>query len=218
MDNAALSVGARYRSAFEQVDAAARTLEVEHAAWAGMVSPGPFHSRLVDTMATGFRTAGAAVDVLHRLGIPDPTPEFRSVRVGEWTDANFADGNATTLTLELADAWHGPGPYVLTLEYHGGLHGVRITELDCIAVAPDGSETLLDQTAAGAGGSKAAGDTNAGGMVNVYEPWREVRFHFPGLPPHAAPRVRIGLELLEQAPPEQRLSNGAVLLRRGLEE
>ncbi|HOD51600.1 MAG TPA: hypothetical protein PKJ78_16295 [Candidatus Hydrogenedentes bacterium] len=207
---------ARYRAAFEQVDAAARTLEIEHVAWARAIDPGPFHSRLVDTMASGFRAAGAAVDVLRRSGIPDPAPEFRSKNVGEWSTVNFADGSAAVLTFDLAETWYGPGPYVLTFEYHGGLHGIRITRLECVAVAPDGSETPLTEAAGAAQGNIPAGETNAGGMVNIYEPWREVRFHLPALPSHAAPRVRVGVELLEDAPPEQRVSNGAVLLRRDL--
>ena len=214
----ATSDTARYRSAFEDVDMAARTLDVEHAAWARAVAPGAFHSRLIDTMASGFRAAGAAVEVLHRLGIPDPQPAFRSKNVGGWTDADFVNECAATATLDLADAWYGAGPYVLTFEYHGGLHGIRIMKLDCIAVAPDGTEIVLDETAGAAEGNKPAGDTNTGGMVNVYEPWREVRFQFPKVPLHAAPRIRVRIELLEQAPPEQRISNGDILLRRGLYE
>ena len=209
---------ARYRAAFEDVDTAARTLDVEHAAWARSVAPGPFHSRLIDTMASGFRAADAAVEVLHRLGIPDPGPAFRSKKVGSWTDADFANECAATVTLDPADAWYGAGPYVLTFEYHGGLHGIRIMKLDCIAIAPDGTETVLDETSGADAGNKPAGDTNTGGMVNVYEPWREVRFQFPKIPPHAAPRIRMRIELLEQAPPEQRLSKGDILLRRGLSE
>ena len=212
----ATSDTARYRSAFEDVDAAARTLDVEHAAWARTVAPGPFHSRLVDTMASGFRAANAAVEVLHRLGIPDPEPAFRSKKVGGWTDADFARECAATATLDIFDAWYGAGPYDLTFEYHGGLHGVRIMKLDCIAVAPDGTETVLDETASATEGNKPAGDTNSAGMVNVYEPWREVRFQFPKIPRHAAPRIRVRIELLEQAPPEKRLSKGDILLRRGL--
>lgn len=213
---AAVSDTARYRSAFEDVDMAARDLDVEHAAWARAVAPGPFHSRLVDTMASGFRAAGAAAAVLERLGIADPVPEFRSKKIGGWRDADFAAECSATVTLEPADAWCGPGPYVLTFEYRGGLHGVQIAQLDCIAIAPDGTETVLDQKASGAARGKPAGDTNSSGMVNVYEPWREVRFQFPKLPEHAAPRVRVRIALLEQAPPEQRLSNGDILLRRGL--
>jgi len=212
----ATSDTARYRSAFEDVDAAARTLDVDHAAWARTVAPGPLHSRLVDTMASGFRAANAAVEVLHRLGIPDPEPAFRSKKVGGWTDADFARECATTATFDISDAWCGAGPYVLTFEYRGGLHGVRIMKLDCIAVAPDGTETVLDETASAAEGNKPAGDTNSAGMVNVYEPWREVRFQFPKIPRHATPRIRVRIELLEQAPPEQRLSKGDILLRRGL--
>jgi len=45
-----------------------------------------------------------------------------------------------------------------------------------------------------------------------------VRFQFPKIPPHAAPRIRVRIELLEQAPPEQRLSKGDILVRRGLSE
>ena len=212
----ATSDAARYRSAFEDVDAAARTLDVDHAAWARTVAPGPLHSRLVDTMASGFRAANAAVEVLHRLGIPDPEPAFRSKKVGGWSDADFARECATTATLDISDAWYGAGPYVLTFEYHGGLHGIRIMKLDCIAVAADGTETVLDETESAAEGNKPAGDTNSAGMVNVYEPWREVRFQFPKIPRHATPRIRVRIELLEQAPPEQRLSKGDILLRRGL--
>ncbi len=214
----ATSDTARYRSAFEDVDTAARTLDLEHAAWARAVAPGPFHSRLIDTMASGFRASGAAVDVIHRLGIPDPDPAFRSKKIGGWSDADFANECAATLTLDLADAWCGAGPYVLTLEYHGGMHGIRIVKLDCIAVAPDGAETVLDETAGDTEGNKPAGDTNTGGIVNVYEPWREIRLQFPKIPMHAAPRIRMRIELLEQAPPEQRLSKGDILLRRGLYE
>ena len=145
-----------------------------------------------------------------------PEPAFRSKKVGGWTDADFARECATTATFDISDAWCGAGPYVLTFEYRGGLHGVRIMKLDCIAVAPDGTETVLDETASAAEGNKPAGDTNSAGMVNVYEPWREVRFQFPKIPRHATPRIRVRIELLEQAPPEQRLSKGDILLRRGL--
>jgi len=206
---------ARYRAAFEEVDVAARTLDVEHAAWAQEIAPGPFHSRVVDTMASGCRAADAATNVLLRLGIPDPAPGFRSKEIGGWHDADFAAGSSAVLTLDVANAWQGPGPYVLTFEYHGGLHGVRIAKLDCLAVAPDGSEALLTVAEGTAQGDPPAGETNAGGMVNVYEPWREIRFPFPSLPQHAAPRIRVLVELLEEAPPEQRLSNGAIFLRRG---
>lgn len=215
---------ARYRAAFEDVDAAARILDIEHTAWAREIAPGISHSRLIDTMASCFRAACAASDVLRRLGIADPDPSFRSKKIGAWTDADFAAGGfaaecTATLVLDLADTWYGPGPYVMTLEYHGGLHGVRIVKFDCVAVAPDGTETLLDQRdAGGAQGNRPAGETNTGGEVNVNEPWREVRFQFPKIPPHAAPRLRLGLQLLEQVPPEQRVSKGDILLRRGLNE
>lgn len=209
---------ARFRAAFEDADAAARTLDIEHAAWAHAIAPGPFHSRVVDTMASGLRAVCAAAPVLPRIGVADPEPAFRSKHVGAWSDADFANGCATTLTLDVADAWYGPGPYVLTFEYHGGLHGIGIKKLECIALSPDGAETALDETAGGAEGNKPAGDTNASGMVNINEPWREVRFTFPKIPPNAAPRIRVRIELLEEAPPEQRISNGEILLRKGLFE
>ncbi|MCX5757039.1 MAG: hypothetical protein NTU83_00730 [Candidatus Hydrogenedentes bacterium] len=208
---------ARYRAAFEDVDAAARTLEVEHAAWARAVAQGPFHSRLVDTMASGFRAAGAAVEVLKRVGVTDPMPAFRSKAIGAWADADFANGCSANVTLDPADAWYGPGAYVLTFEYHGGMHGIRIAALDCMAVAPDGTEMVLNENTGAAEGNKPAGDTNSGGIVNRFEPWREVRFHFPAIPAHAVPRLRAHIVLLEEPPPEQRLSKGVVSLRKGLE-
>ena len=63
-----------------------------------------------------------------------------------------------------------------------------------------------------------SGFPSAAGIVNVYEPWREVRFLFPQIPLHGAPRIRVHIELLDKPPPDQRLSKGDILLRRGLYE
>ena len=194
---------ARYRVAFEGVDQAARTLEVEHFRWAEAVASGELPSRLLDTIAVGYRAAASAVEVIARLGLTDPTPEFRPKEIGAWSSRDFEGGPACRVALDLSGAWTGPGPYVLTFEYTDGAYGVTVGDLRFVGVAPDGTETAL-------------GDVTVRNIVNRYERWREVRITFPEMAFDQRPRIYADLRLPEHADEKRRISNGRVVARRGL--
>ncbi|MSS70371.1 MAG: hypothetical protein EXS64_02675 [Candidatus Latescibacteria bacterium] len=194
---------ARYRVAFEEIDQAARTLEIEHFRWAETVAPGDLPGRLLDTIAVGYRTAASAAGVIARLGLADPTPEFRPKEIGGWSSRDFEAGPACRVSLDLSRAWTGPGPYVLTFEYTDGAYGVTIRDLTLVGVAPGGGETEL-------------GVVGVRNDVNRWEKWREVRVDFPEMAYDYRARLYADLRLPEHADEKRRISNGRVVARRGL--
>lgn len=194
---------ARYRVAFEEADQAARTLEVEHFRWAAAVAPGEMPSRLLDTIAGGYRAAASAARVIGRLGLTDPTPAFRPKEIGGWSSRDFEGGPACRVTLDMEAAWTGPGPYVLTFEYTEGAYGVTIERVAMSGVAVDGAETAL-------------GEVTVKNIVNLHERWREVRLNFPEVARGSRPVIHADLRLPGHADEKRRLSNGRVVARSGL--
>ena len=196
----------RFRSAFEDVDRAARTVEVEHYRWSEAVAGGDLPGRLLDTIAVGYRAAASAADVLSRLGLTDPTPEYRPRQVGSWRTEDFGADEVCSVALDLSDAWVGPGPYVITFDYVDGMSGVTIEHMALSASSPSsdgGEEHVLDEVAVNS-------------MVNRHERWREVRLTFPEVSPGDRPVIRVGLKFLEKTAADRRISNGTVTARRGL--
>ena len=194
---------ARYRCAFEDVDRAARTLEVEHYRWTEAVAGGELPGRLLDTIAIAYRAAASAAGVISRLGLVDPTPEYRSRKIGTWSTDDFGGDEVCSIVLDLASIWAGPGPYVVTFEYTEGTYGVDIERLTLDASSADGQEHVLDEVAVKAG-------------VNRHERWREVRLVFPNIGSGDRPMMRAGLKFPDRAPKNLRVSNGVVTARRGL--
>ena len=205
LDAEGLSPGemARYRVAFDEIDAAARTLEVEHHRWSDAVADGELPDRLLDTIAIGYRTAASAVGVIRRLGMADPAPEYRPKSVGCWSPDDFDGQDSCTISLAMSEAWVGPGPYVLTFEYTDGASGVTVGELRLLSIPAQGSETPM-------------GSAEGVGHVNRYSRWQEARFRFPEIPEGAAPAVQAGLRFGKGVTAERRISNGVVTARRGL--
>jgi hypothetical protein len=194
---------ARCRCAFEDVDRAARTIEVEHFRWSQAVADGELPGRLLDTIAVGYRAAASAARVIVRLGLVDPTPEYRPKQVGSWSTEEFGGEETCSIRLDMDSAWVGPGPYVLTFEYTEGAYGVTIERLALAGVSADGQEHVLDEVA-------------VNGIVNRHERWREVRLAFPQVGPGQRAVMRAGLRFPEHTPADRRISNGTVWARRGL--
>ena len=196
----------RYRVAFEQLDYAARTLEVEHVRWAECVDPGERPSRLMDTVELGYRCAALAADVMDRLGIPDPMPEYHLKKVGSWSPEEFADGTERVLSLDVSAAWCGPGPYVLSFEsdYRRDLCGIRINDLTLVSRNPDGTETELETI-------------RCNRDLYPWQRWEEARFGFPPIARHSAPLIYVRVEVRNDAPEPERKTYGTVRLRKGIE-
>jgi hypothetical protein len=195
----------RYRVAFDDIDAAARTLEVEHFRWAELVEPGERPSRLMDTVAVGYRSAARAAEVMDQLGIRDPMPAYHPREIGSWSPDDFADGPDCVLSLDMHEAWAGAGPYVLYFMYdhRGGTYGVRIRDIVLAGVQPDGTETELKKV-------------SFNRDVHLWHQWEEVRFDFPQIAPHSTPRFRVILQIQRDASEAARKSYGTVRLRKGL--
>ena len=194
---------ARFQTAFETVDLAARTLEVEHFRWAEVVAPGELPWRLLDTIAVGYRVAASAAAVMARLGLPDPAPEFRPVPVGSWSSEDFEAGPSCRLSFDLSGAWYGPGPYVVTFQYRDGAYGATVVALTLVRLSPDGQRTELERIEVGNG-------------VNRFEKWREIRIRFPKIERGDTPYMEAELKLPDHADPGRRISSGDVVVRRGL--
>jgi len=195
----------RYRVAFDDINAAARTLEVEHFRWAELVDPGERPSRLMDTVALGYRSVARAADVMEQLGICDPMPAYHPRKIGSWSPDDFADGPECVLSLDMHETWAGAGPYVLYFMYdhRRGTYGVRIRDIGLTSVQPDGTETELKRIPFNRD-------------VHPWHQWEEARFDFPEIAPHSTPRIRVTLQIQSDAPETARKSYGTVRLRKGL--
>jgi len=191
----------RYRVAFEELDYAARTLEVEHFRWADLMEPGERPGRLMDTVAIGYRCAALAADAIQQLGLDDPMPEYHPREVGSWTPDDFVEGNEYVLSLDMSKAWLGPGPYVLYFEHdpRQGSQGVRIGDVILSSLDREGIETELKRIPSNL-------------SLHSMHRWDEQRFDFPEIASTSLPRVYVNIRVSEDKP----ASHGKVSIRRGL--
>jgi len=196
----------RCRVAFDDIDAAAQALEVEHFRWAELVDPRERPSRLMDTVAVGYRSVARAADVMDQLGIRDPMPAYHPMKIGSWSPDDFAGGPECVLSLDMDKVWAGAGPYVLYFMYNHrrGTSGVRIRDIVLAGVQPDGTETELKRV-------------SFNRDVHPWHQWEEARFDFPEIAPHTTPRIRVTLQIRSEAPETARKSYGTVRLRKGLD-
>jgi hypothetical protein len=196
----------RYRVAFDEIDAAAQTLEVEHFRWAELVDPGERASRLMDTVAVGYRSVARATEVMDQLGIPDPMAAYHPRKIGSWSPEDFAEGTECVLSLDIQNAWAGAGPYVLYFMYdhRGDTYGVRIRDIVLASVQPNGTETELKRVSFNAD-------------VHPWHRWEEAGFDFPEIAAHSVPRIRVTLQIQGDVPETARKSYGTIRVRKGIE-
>ena len=162
-------------------------------------------TRLLDTAFVLLRTADALWARAGELGIADPWPEARLLRLGEWSAADFRQGQHTTLTFNLTGLVPAEGgSYQVGFDFIPSAYGTDITQIAVVELdAAQGASRVVAET------------PDQLKRVSIWERWCEMRLEIPPRPAGKTFLLQIGLAgFPPDAPEERRSSSGAVSLRR----
>ncbi len=127
------------REALDSLDGAAEVLREELRAWGERMRKcttwARLPSRLVDTAHALLRTCDDFRARAVKLGVPDPHPERRLARVGEWSANDFTRGSEAALSWDITEFVPSNGAacniafdFVWSSAYGTGLKSLRVVE------------------------------------------------------------------------------------------
>jgi hypothetical protein len=171
--------------------------------------------RFEETMSVFAQVVTEAYRSAGRLGIADPRPAYRDRPIGGWSAADFTEFE-TTLRYDVTDLLTGPGPYRVLFRFTGGAYGLDIIAVAIMAVSFQEADAVGEREVARIEPkSYGYGDSPPPPHIGRYEAWNDVRLDLAEVKPGVRYLVQARVAgIPADAPPERRMSNGEVYLRR----
>ncbi|MCK5327648.1 MAG: hypothetical protein KAR36_03520, partial [Candidatus Latescibacteria bacterium] len=160
--------GKALAEALDRLDRCAYILRTRMLDWGERICAGTdekLPTRLLDTAGVLLRTCDALRERAVRLGVPDPSPETRLQKLGEWSAQDFAPGQKAILILDLEGIVPDEGgSYHVGFDFIDSAWGTDIERIAIRIEHPEhSSTTVIAQT------------PDALKRLSVWERWCEMR-------------------------------------------
>ncbi|MCK5381975.1 MAG: hypothetical protein KAJ81_10910, partial [Candidatus Latescibacteria bacterium] len=201
-------VGKALAESLDQLDRCAYILRTRMLDWGERICAGTdekLPTRLLDTAGVLLRTCDALRERAVHLGVPDPSPETRLQKLGEWSAKDFAPGQKAILILDLEGIVPDEGgSYHVGFDFIDSAWGTDIERIAIRIEHPEhSSTTVIAQT------------PDALKRLSVWERWCEMRIRIPATPPGSKRTLELALSgLPPDAPEGRRTCSGSVGIRR----
>lgn len=196
--------------ALEFLDEAACVLQTRLLRWGrrvvGASGGKELPERLYDTAFVVSRTACFAREVGARFDVPDPLPDYRIKKVGEWSAALFRDSPKPVISLNITDALNGSGEYVIGFDFIDSAWGFSPQRI-AVVQENHGKRSVLHEV------------VSAGWRVSRWSRWLDILVAVPAVRQGANCFLEIEASgLPENAPQDRRTCSGSISIRKAWRE